>query len=229
MRQRRRLFPPVRHTSPVVVRPTLVAFVAVVAMIASACADPVTEPEAAPPAAVGDTDDPGQGDPHRDGPDGLDPDGDDPESDDPERDDPDADDPARAGPENRLPDDHLAGPGVCVQDVEREVLATISTQLDDLARRDFSAALSQATSAFQAGTDATAFRALIEGSFPLLLEDATAELSECFRRGPGTIEASVVVTTGDQVSAPFVYRLRLDDGRWAIDAAARLTPPPATA
>jgi hypothetical protein len=216
------------------VRPTLVAVAAVIAMLTSACADPVTEPAAAPPAVAPDTVEPGQGEPQRGDPEGVDPDADAPDADAPEGDGreadaPDADDPARAGPENRLPDDLLAGPGVCLADVEREVLGTISAQLDDLARRDFSAALSQATSAFQAGTDATAFRALIEGSFPLLLEDATAELSECFRRGPGTVEASVVVTTGDQVSAPFVYRLRLDDGRWAIDAAARLTPPPATA
>jgi hypothetical protein len=209
MPHRRRLVAPTRRTTAVVVRPTLVAVAAMIAMLTSACTDPVTEPAAAPPAVAPDRFGPGPGEPQRD--------------------DPVADDPADAGPENRLPDDLLAGPGVCIADVEREVLGTISAQLDDLARRDFSAALSQATSAFQAGTDAAAFRALIEGSFPLLLEDATAELSECFRRGPGTVEASVVVTTGDQVSAPFVYRLRLDDGRWAIDAAARLTPPPATA
>lgn len=182
-----------------VVRPALVAVVAVAAIVVSACADPVTEPAVAPPASVPDTVEPEEGDPRR------------------------------ADPEHRLPDDHLAAPGVCVADVEREVLDTISAQLDDLARRDFPAALSQATTAFQAGTDAAAFRALIEDSFPLLLEDATAELSECFRRGPATVEARVEVTTGDRVSAPFVYRLRLDDGRWAIDAAARLTPPPATA
>jgi hypothetical protein len=229
MPHRRRLVAPTRRIATMVVRPTLVAVAAAIAMIASACADPVTEPAAAPPAVAPHTVEPGQGEPQRGDPEGVDPDADAPEGDGLEADAPDVDDPARAGPENRLPDDLLAGPGVCVADVEREVLGTISAQLDDLARRDFSAALSQATSAFQARTDATAFRALIEDSFPLLLEDATAELSECFRGGPGTVEASVVVTTGDQVSAPFVYRLRLDDGRWAIDAAARLTPPPATA
>lgn len=200
MRRRHRPSQPTRRDAVVTVRPPLVAVIALVAMLAAACADPVTEPAVAPPsAAQPDTIDPEQADPDR----------------------PD--------PENRLPDDHLAGPGVCVADVEREVLDTISAQLADLARRDFSAALSQATTAFQAGTDAAAFRALIEGSFPLLLEDATAELSECFLRGPATAEARVEVTTGDRVSAPFVYRLQLDDGRWAIDAAARLTPPPATA
>ena len=174
--------------------------IAVVAMVAAACADPVTEPAPAPPAtAQPDTIDPEQADPDR----------------------PD--------PQNRVPDGHLAGPGVCSTDVEREVLETISAQLDDLARRDFAAALSQATTTFQADVDAVAFRALIESSFPLLLEDATAELSECFRSGPATVEVRVVVITVDRVRAPFAYRLRLDDGRWAIDAAARLTPPPASA
>lgn len=188
--------------------------------MAAACADPVTEPAAAPPPAA-----------QPDGPDPQDaePDGTGPRDADPDTADPDRAGPDRAGPENRLPDDHLAGPGVCIAEVEDEVLGTISAQLDDLARRDFAAALSQATTAFRTGVDAAAFRALIEGSFPLLLEDATAELSECYRRGPATVEARVEVTTGDRVSAPFVYRLRLDDDRWAIDAAARLTAPPTTA
>lgn len=181
-----------------------VAVGALVALLAPACADPITEPAASPPAPAS--------------PDGAAPDDT----------GPDGDAPGIAGPQNRLPEDHLAGPGVCVSDVEQRVLGTINTQLADLARRDFTAALSRATTAFQAGTDPDAFEALIEGSFPLLLEDATAELSECVRRG-GTVEARVEVATGDRVRAPFVYRLRLDQGRWAIEAAARLTPPPATA
>ncbi|MFO7779721.1 MAG: DUF4864 domain-containing protein [Nitriliruptoraceae bacterium] len=224
-----------RHRSAAAVGgPLLFAAIAMVAVIASACADPVTEPAAtAPSTAQPDGTDPQDADPDPDaaGPSDDGPDAD-PDADrDAARPEDDGSDaaPDRAGPQNRLPDDHLAGPGVCIAEVEREVLDTIGAQLDDLARRDFAAALSQATTAFQAGTDAAAFRALIEGSFPLLLEDATAELSGCFRPGPATVEARVEVTTGDRVSAPFVYRLRLDGGRWAIDAAARLTAPPATA
>jgi len=199
MRPHRRLAPTARRTV------TSTALLALVAVLAAACADPVTEPAATPPPAAsgggGAPDAPEPGDTG----------------------------PGRAGPENRVPDDLLAGPEVCVAAVAEQVLGTINTQLDDLARGDFAAALSQATTAFQAGTDAATFRALIEDSFPLLLEDATAELSTCVRRGPATVEAEVQVATGDRVRAPYVYRLRRDEGRWAIEAAARLTPPPATA
>ena len=208
---------PDHHSAAVGVKPFLIAAVAMLAVTASACADPVTEPVPAPPPSAQPSD-PGPDAPATDAP----------EADAPEADAPEAD-PDRAGPENRFPDDHLAGPGICITEVEGEVLDTISAQLDDLARRDFAAALSQATDAFQEGTDTAAFKALIEGSFPLLLEDASAELSSCFQRGPATVEAGVEITTGDRVSAPFVYRLRFDEDRWAVEAAARLTPPPATA
>ena len=133
-----------------------------------------------------------------------------------------------AGPQNRLPDELLGLPDDCGPEVAAAAQDTIAAQLEDFARGDFSAALAHATSAFQSGTDADAFRALIEAGYPLLLQDATAELAGCARRGPDTVEVGVEVTTADRVSAPFAYRLRLDRGRWAIDGAVRLTPPPAT-
>ncbi len=217
------------------------AVVGVVVLLAAACADPVTEPDAREAVSgddAGEQPDASTGAEQRGAPPA--PQAGDPGSQDPDPEDPgpqepgsgDADDgdgsQLGAGPQNRLPDQLLGLPDDCGPEVAGAVADTIAAQLDDLARGDFAAALSHATSAFQAGTDADAFRELIEAGYPLLLQDATAELALCARRGPETVEVGVEVTTADRISAPFAYRLRLDGGRWAIDGAVRLTPPPAT-
>lgn len=195
-----------RHRRARVVRlAAQVSALAALALLAAACADPVTDPMA----AAG-----------RDG-EAADPDAE------PDRGAPSDD--LGAGPHNLLSEELRGAPDGCGAEVEAATVGTIAAQLDDLARGDDAAALSRATSAFRSGTDAAAFRDLIEDSSPLLVQDATAVLLRCSRQGPGTVEALVEVTTADRVSALFVYRLRLDDQRWAIDAAVRLTPPPATA
>lgn len=218
------------------------AVVAVMALTTAACVDPVTEPGALE-AVTGDEatgqdeaagaeqrpelpepPDPPAGDPDAGDPDASNPESGDPESSDAED---DAGSQPGAGPQNRLPDELLSLPDDCGPEVVAAAGDTIAAQLDDFARGDFSAALAHATSAFQSGIDADAFQTLIEVGYPLLLQDATAELARCARRGPDTVEVGVEVTTVDRVSAPFAYRLRLDDGRWAIDGAVRLTPPPA--
>jgi hypothetical protein len=233
------------------------AVVAVVALAAAACVDPDTEPgaletvtgddAAAQDEAGGAEQRPEPLDPPAGDRDGSDDDGSDDGSDDgtvvgddgsgddgsgdAESGDAEDDVGSRpgAGPQNRLPDELLGLPDDCGPEVAAAAADTIAAQLDDFARGDFTAALTHATSAFQAGTDAEAFRTLIEAAYPLLLQDATATLALCTRRGPDTVEVGVEVTTADRVTAPFAYRLRLDDGRWAIDGAVRLTPPPATA
>ena len=235
-------------------RAVVVAAVAVVALTAAACADPDTEPGARETVTGEDAaaQDEASGVEQRpeplDAPAG-DRDGSDAEASDAEGSEDDRSDASGdgsgdaesgeagddvgsqpgAGPQNRLPDELLGLPDDCGPDVAAAVADTIAAQLDDFAQGDFTAALTHATSAFQAGTDAEAFRALIEAAYPLLLQDATATLALCTQRGPDTVEVGVEVTTADRVTAPFAYRLRLDDGRWAIDGAVRLTPPPATA
>ena len=243
-----------RPFAAVLRRAAVVAAVAVVALTAAACVDPDTEPgafdtvtgdaeaaqdEAAGPEQRPESLDAPAGD--RDGSDADDRDADDRDADGSDASDDgsgdagssEADDGVGsqpgAGPQNRLPDELLGLPDDCGPAVAAAAADTIAAQLDDFARGDFTAALTHATSAFQAGTDAEAFRTLIEAAYPLLLQDATATLALCTRRGPDTVEVGVEVTTADRVSAPFAYRLRLDDGRWAIDGAVRLTPPPATA
>jgi len=216
------------------------AAVVAVVLTAAACVDPVTEPYAFD-AVTGDEradDDEAAGLQRL--PEPPDPQVSDRREGDPGADDPGADDPGSseaedgagpqpgAGPQNRLPDELLGLPDDCGPQVAAAAADTITAQLDDFARGDFTAALAHATSVFQAGTDAEAFRVLIEAGYPLLLQDATAALARCARRGPDTVEVGVEVTTSDRVSAPFAYRLRLEDGRWAIDGAVRLTPPPAT-
>ncbi|GEM_PF-2782764 len=192
-----------------------------------------------PQAGDRDASAPDTGDPDTSAPDTGHPDTGDPDAGDPDAGDPDTGDPEGdaeggdgsqpgAGPQNRLPDELLGLPDDCGPEVVAAAVDTIAAQLEDFARGDFSAALDHATSAFQSGIDADAFQALIEVGYPLLLQDATAELARCTRRGPDTVEVGVEVTTADRVSAPFAYRLRLDGGRWAIDGAVRLTPPPAT-
>ncbi len=197
------------------------AMVVAIVLTAAACVDPVIEPDAFD-AATGDE---GVGDDEV---------ASDPEAGDPEAGDPgasDAEDGAGsqpgAGPHNRLPDELLALPDDCGPEVAAAAEDTIAAQLDDFARGDFSSALAHATSSFQSGTDVDAFQALIEVGYPLLLQEATAELARCARRGPDTVEVGVEVTTADRVTAPFAYRLRLDGDRWAIDGAIRLSPPPA--
>jgi hypothetical protein len=180
------------------------AVLAMVIAVATACVDPVTEPDAVGAVPGDET---GEPDASAGGEERATP--------------PDA--------QNRLPDELRSLPDDCGPEVAAAAVDTIVAQLDDFAQGDFSAALSHATSAFQAGTDVATFKELIEGGYPLLLQNATAELALCTRSGPDTVEVGVEVTTADRVSAPFAYRLRLDGDRWAIDAAVRLTPPPSTA
>lgn len=120
-------------------------------------------------------------------------------------------------------------PATCPGTVTEAVGATIDAQLAAFSRGDFPAALAEASPGFQAGTDPAAFRALIEQEYPLLLEDASAEVEGCAQLRPELSDVVAVIATGDGTRARFLYRLRLVDERWGIEAAARLDPPPATA
>jgi hypothetical protein len=125
--------------------------------------------------------------------------------------------------------DEALQPATCPAPVSDAVGATIDAQLGALARGDFPAALAEASPGFQAGTDAEAFRRLIERDYALLLDDASAEVEGCAQLRPDLSDVIVVIATADGTRTRFVYRLRLDGERWGIEAAARLDPPPATA
>ena len=182
-------------------------------LVLGACADPVTAPEAGDPGARLGGDAVAGADPGADpgaagGPGG-----------------PGDGETSSAGP---APDGD-PGPADCPAGVVDAVGATIEAQLAAFARGDFPAALAEASPSFQAGTDPATFRALIEREYPLLLEDASAELEGCAQLRPELSDVVAVIATGDGARTRFVYRLRLEDERWGIEAAARLDPPAATA
>lgn len=198
---------------------TRLPLLVVTALLVVACADPVTAPEAGETGARHDraTSENGatDGDTSPDGP-GTSPDSPDPDA-----------SPDRPG-DDAAPDD-LVRPASCPDAVTEAVGATIDAQLEAFARGDFPAALAEASPGFQAGTDPATFRALIERDYPLLLEDASAEVEGCAQLRPELSDVVAVIATSDGARTRFVYRLRLVDDRWGIEAAARLDPPPATA
>jgi hypothetical protein len=120
-------------------------------------------------------------------------------------------------------------PAPCPDPVTAAVGATIGTQLAAFASGDYLAALAEATPGFQAGTTVEAFRRLIEQDYPLLLYDARVEVDGCAQLRDDVSDVVAIVVTADGTRTRFLYRLRLVDDRWGIEAAARLDPPPATA
>ncbi len=212
-------------------RSPLLLPVLALALLLAACADPVTAPSAGDPGAQHDADaaddevvddsaagdeggaagedpaDGGIGDQDGDGAAGI------------------PDEPPMALPER----DEELRPAPCPEPVTEAVGATIGTQLDAFASGDYLAALAEATPGFQAGTTVEAFRRLIEQDYPLLLDDARVEVDGCAQLRDDVSDVVAIVVTADGTRTRFLYRLRLVDDRWGIEAAARLDPPPATA
>lgn len=105
--------------------------------------------------------------------------------------------------------------------------AVIAAQLDAFADDDWEAAFALASVEFRAGTDPDAFAALIEDSFPVIVDDAEHRSVACLVRRPGAAEVRVEVTAADGERADLVYLLVDEDG-WAIAGAVPLeasTPP----
>lgn len=178
------------------------------ALLLAACADPQTAPDAGENGAQPEA--------------GLTPEVDP----DPGGDDADGAEPPTASPERR---DTPPGPDSCPEPIVEAVGATIDAQLAALARGDFPAALAEASPGFQAGIDPETFQGLIERDYALLLDDASAEVEGCAQLRPDLSDVVAVIATADGTRTRYLYRLRLVDDRWGIDAAARLDPPPATA
>jgi hypothetical protein len=201
----------------------------VVAVLLVACSDPVTAPSAGEPGAQHDAGAAGDGGstgddggasggaageeaPGDDGRGGEQGDGSEPEA-------------PQALPER----DEELQPAICPDTVTDAVGATIGAQLDAFARGDYPAALAQASPGFQAGTDVNAFQRLIERDYPLLLDGARVEVEGCAQLRDDVSDVIAVIVTADGTRTRFLYRLRLAEDRWGIEAAARLDPPPATA
>ncbi|MFP4311888.1 MAG: DUF4864 domain-containing protein [Nitriliruptoraceae bacterium] len=188
------------------------------------CADPVTEPQAGDGSAGGE----------RGGEDGS---AQEPEDgsapsyapEDPADDGPDDGRQATPGDPDAPEADAAPRPAACEGPVVAAVGERIDAQLAAFARRDFPAALAEASPGFQAGTDAEAFRRLIERDYALLLEDASAEVERCAQPRADVSDVVAVIATEDGTRTRFLYRLRLEEQRWGIEAAVRLDPPPATA
>jgi hypothetical protein len=194
---------------------TRLSLLVVATLLLVACADPVTAPEAgetgARPDGAAAEDDPARGGATQ------------------ERTVPDEPGAPPEGPRTDAAPDELPPPASCPDAVAAAVGATIDAQLAAFARGDFPAALAEASPGFQASTDPATFRALIERDYPLLLEDASAEVEGCAQLRPELSDVVAVIATSDGTRTRFVYRLRLVEDRWGIEAAARLDPPPATA
>lgn len=195
--------------------PSLFLPATLLVLLLVACADPVTAPAPGENGAQPEAGLTPEVDPDPDS--GLDAD--------PDPGDAPHDEPPTASPET----DASPPPEGCPDPVVAAIGATIDAQLAALARGDFPAALAEATPGFQAGIGPEAFRGLIERDYALLLDDASAEVEVCAQLRPDLSDVVAVVATADGTRTRYLYRLRLVDERWGIDAAARLDPPPATA